>query len=163
MSSIWENGDPLTTPPRWAAAAAGLVLVATAVGALAVGFMGGFERGESSHDSGPGHRVAAPTNAVDAAPLGEDPEVSLRDPNAPVERSATNTAAPAATNTATPQRPAVTEVAPRDEVRPPPPPPAPTITAPPPTPVTPPETTETPGTTGSTPGAPPSPDQAAPF
>jgi hypothetical protein len=161
MSSIWESGDPLTTPPRWASGAAGVLLAGVAVGALALGFIGGFERGESSQSNGTGRRVAAVRNSVEAAPLGDAPEVSLRDPNAPVETHPV--AAPAATNTATPQRPAATEVAPREEVRPPPVA-VPQVVAPPTAATTPTEApTETPGATGSTTGAPPSPDQAAPF
>ena len=80
MSSIWESGDPLTTPPRWVSGFAGLALAAVALGSLGLGLAAGWQRGASHEGGGP--VAATPDNTVEAAPISE-PEVSLRDPNAP--------------------------------------------------------------------------------
>jgi hypothetical protein len=125
MSSIWESGDPLTTPPRWVSGFAGLAMAALALGSLGLGLAAGWQRGASHEGGGP--LAATPDNTVEAAPINE-PEVSLRDPNAPPGGSTNAAEAP---KVATPPAGA-TNSAHRDEAGPPEEEaaPAPTVAAP---------------------------------
>ncbi len=74
MSSIWRSDSPITLPRPWTAQAAGAIIAGVAATSLFLGFMTGWQKGESRDTVG-GVIQTGPANVVDAVAL---PEVTLR-------------------------------------------------------------------------------------
>ncbi|MFO1015431.1 MAG: hypothetical protein U1E50_16890 [Caulobacteraceae bacterium] len=79
MSSIWRSDNPISLPRPWISRAAGVILGAVAVLSLVLGFMTGWQKGESRDTVG-GTIQSGPANVRDAVAL---PEVTLRPEDIP--------------------------------------------------------------------------------